>query len=348
MSAATLTARSSIYRSRPSALAPGSRPCDPRRVSGALARPATTVLVLLVLAGSAAAFAISEGLKVQKAAITAVHVGKVISPDCNCPTDRAGIGFRLTRSDRLTLSILDSEGVSVRTLIASKLFSRGKHHFTWNGRTAVGAVVPEGTYEPRIRLHRAGKTLVLPNPIRVDTTPPRIAVVSVHPRVISPDGDGRSDVLHVRYRIDERAHALLYVNGVLRARTKFERTRDTVDWYGKVGGEALPPGTYRLALAAVDLAGNRSRPIGAGTVTIRYIDLSPKSLHAAPRARVVVDVSTDALRVHYLVRRGRTVVESGSSPRPLVFRAPAKPDRYVLVVSTAGHSAQAALIVRKP
>ena len=38
-----------------------------RRRIGALARTATLILVLLVMAGSAAAFAISEGLKVQKA-----------------------------------------------------------------------------------------------------------------------------------------------------------------------------------------------------------------------------------------------------------------------------------------
>lgn len=312
-----------------------------------MARPATTVLVLLVLAGSAAAFAVSEGLKVQKADITAVHIGKVVGPDCNCTTDRVGIGFRLTRSDRLTISIIDARGVSVRTLVASKQFARGKHHFTWNGRTAVGAIVPEGTYEPRIRLHRAGKTLVLPNPIRVDTTPPRIAPISVRPRVISPDGDGRSDVLHVRYRINEHAHALLFVNGILRARTKFERTRDTVAWYGKVGGQALPPGRYRLALAAVDLAGNRSRPISAGTVTIRYVELPGLPLSAAPHARVVVIVSTDARRVHWLLHGRGEVVSGGSSPRRIVLRAPGKTGRYRLVVSAVGHSAQGLLIVRK-
>jgi FlgD Ig-like domain len=311
-----------------------------------LARPATTILVLLVLAGSAAAFAISEGLKVQRAAITAVHIdGKIISPICACATDRVSIGFRLTRSDRLTVGIVDSNGQIVRTLVGSRLYGRGKHHFTWNGLTGVGAVVPDGEYEPRVGLHRAGKTLVLPNPIRVDTVSPRIRVVSVRPRVISPDGDGHSDVVRVRYRIDERAHAVLYVNSVLRARTKFQRQSDTIDWYGRVAGHALPPGSYRLSLAAVDLAGNPSLQVPAGRVTIRFVELPTKVLRAKPGARVVVPVSTDARIVSYTLRHGSSTVAAGTSPRRLVLHAPSSPGRYTLAVGAAGHTAHALLVV---
>ena len=314
-----------------------------------MARPATTILVLLVLAGSAAAFAISEGLKVQKAAITAVHIdGKIFSPLCDCATDRVTIGFRLTRSDRLTVGIVDSNGQIVRTLVGSRVYGRGKHHFTWNGATGVGAVVPDGVYKPRIHLHRAGRTLVLPNPITVDTVSPRIRVVSVHPRVISPDGDGRSDVVRVRYRIDERAHALLYVNSVLRARTKFQRQSDTIDWYGRAGGHALPPGSYRLSVAAVDIAGNPSDQVQAGTVTIRFIELPAKVLRARPGARVVVRVATDAKKVNYALRHGSSTVAAGTSPRRLVLHAPKKTGRYTLVVSAAGHTARALLVVAKP
>jgi hypothetical protein len=313
-----------------------------------LARPATTILVLLVLAGSAAAFAISEGLKVQRAAITAVHIdGKIFSPLCACATDRVTIGFRLTRSDRLTVGIVDSHGQIVRTLVRGKLFGRGKHHFTWNGLTGVGAVVPDGVYEPRIHLHRTAKTLVLPSPIRVDTVSPLIRVVSVLPRVISPDGDGQSDVVHVRYRINERAHAVLYVNNVLRARTKFQRQSDTIDWYGRVGGHALPPGNYRLSLAAVDLAGNPSAQVEAGTITIRFVELPSKVLRAKPGARVVVRVSTDARKVSYTLRHGSSTVAAGTSSRRLVLDAPARAGRYTLVVGAAGHQARAVLLVSK-
>jgi flagellar hook assembly protein FlgD len=312
-----------------------------------LARTATLILVLLVMAGSAAAFAISEGLKVQKAAITAVQIPRrTFSPVCDCPTDRVTIAFRLTRIDRMTVGIVDSHGQLVRTLVGNKLFGRGKHHFTWNGLTGVGAVVPDGVYEPRIRLHRAGKTFVLPNPITVDTVPPRIVPVGVHPRTISPDGDGHSDVLHVRYRINERAHALLLVNGIQRARSKFQRQKDTIEWYGRVNGRPLPPGRYHLSMAAVDTAGNPSNVVPAGAVTIRYVEL-PEVITARPRAKVVIRVSTDAPRVRYTLKRGSSTVASGVSPPRLVIRAPARAGNYTLVVGAAGHRAHAVLGVTK-
>jgi hypothetical protein len=309
---------------------------------------ATLLLVLAVLVASAASFAVSEGLKVQRAAVTAVHVAKTFSPVCRCPQARATIAFKLTRSDRLSLGILDANGVAVRTLVNRRLFNRGAHHFTWNGRDDDGVIVPEGSYKPRVRLERTGKTFVLPNPITVDVTPPRIAVRSVSPRVISPDGDGRSDVVHVRYRIDEHAHALLYVSGRQEARTKFQRLQDNVNWYGRLDSRRLPPGTYRLELGAVDLAGNESKRVPAGTVRIRYVALPTRTYRVAPGAVVSVPVSTDAAHVRYVLRRRAAVVASGSSAPRLKLQAPRRPGRYALTVDVLGHSAAATLVVRKP
>jgi flagellar hook capping protein FlgD len=318
-----------------------------RLQSPRLARTATLLLVLAVLAASGAAFAISEGLKVQRAAVTAVRVDKIFSPVCRCPQARAVIGFKLTRSDRVTLGMVDSKGELVRTLVHRRLFSRGAKHFTWNGRDDDGTLVPEGSYRPRIRLQRTDRTYLLPNPIKVDMTPPRIRVHSVSPRVISPDGDGRSDILHVRYRISERAHALLYVAGRQTARTKFQRRQDNVNWYGRLDGRRLPPGTYRLGLAAVDLAGNRSRLVPAGTVRIRYVALPSRSFPVRPNRKLTIPVSTDAAHVRYTLRRGASVVVSGSSKPRLRLHAPKKPGRYVLVIEEAGHKAVAAVVVAK-
>src|SRR5262249_3041300 len=260
----------------------------------ALARTATLLLVLAVLAASGAAFAISEGLKVQRAAVTAVHVDKIFSPGCPCPHARAGIRFKLTSSDRVPRRMVDSKGELVRTLVHRRLFSRGAKHFTWNGRDDDGTLVPEGSYRPRIRLQRTDRTYLLPNPIKVDMTPPRIKVHSASPRVISPDGDGRSHGLRVRYRISERAHALLYVAGRQTARTKFQRRQDNVNWYGRLDGRRLPPGTYRLALAAVDLAGNRSKLVPAGAGRLRYVALPSRGFRGRPQGMVAIPVSPAA------------------------------------------------------
>src|SRR5437763_3018013 len=140
-----------------------------------LPRLAPVLLALAVLVASGAAFAISEGLKVQRAAVTAVHVDKIFSPVCRCVQSRAVIGFKLTRSDRVTLAVVDSSGQPVRTLVHRRLFNRGAHHFTWNGRDDDGMLVPEGSYRPRVKLVRTDRTFLLPNPIAVDVTPPRIS-----------------------------------------------------------------------------------------------------------------------------------------------------------------------------
>lgn len=308
---------------------------------------AITLLVLAVLAGSAAAFAVSEGLKVQKSAITGTRVDKAFSPVCDCATARATIAFRLTRPERLSIGVVDSDSRMVRTLVRERLFGRGRHHFTWNGRDDDGAIVPEGSYRPRIRISGAGRTLVLPNPIRVDVTHPRIAALSVRPHSFSPDGDGRADVVRVSYRISEHAHAVLYVNGKQRVLTRFQPTRGEVVWYGKVAGKALPPGRYRLGLAAVDRAGNRSRPVKVGAVELRYVRLQAPTLTARPGQQLTIRVSTDAKRVRWTLYRGSSVVARGSGGRGVVLRAPARPGRYTLVVKSGRHQARSAVVVRR-
>lgn len=313
----------------------------------ALPRTATTLLVLGLLAGSAVSFAVSEKLKLEKSPVSHTRVDKVFSPVCGCDTRRAAIRFRLRRADRLWLSIIDAEGREVRRLVDGRRLGWGFHRFTWNGRDDAGRLVPEGRYRPKVELDRARRTIVLPNPIRVDLTPPRLAVVGVAPRVLSPDGDGRADQVVVRYRLSEPAHALLYVNGIRRVRTRAKRPLWQLAWYGKAGGRALPPGRYRLALAAVDPGGNVSRRVAVGTVRIRYVALWPSRLRAAPGARLRLSVSTDALRVRYRLRRGSSVVAEGVSSPRLSLRAPARPGRYVLSVEVEGRRALASLLVTR-
>jgi hypothetical protein len=308
-------------------------------------RTLITVLVLLVLAGSAAAFAVSERLKVQKAAITGTHVDKVFSPVCGCPTDRATIAFRLTRAESLSIAVVDSRARVVRTLVRDHRFGRGRHHFTWNGRDDDGAIVPEGSYRPRIRIAAVGRTLLLPNPIRVDVTRPRITALAVRPRLFSPDGDGRADVVRIRYRLSEHAHAVLFVNGRQRVRTRFQPVHGQVVWYGRVGGRTLPPGGYRLGLSVVDRAGNVSRLVNAGAVDLRYVRLSVRSVIARPAERLSIPVSTDAKRVRWVLLRGSSTVARGSGGRSLVLRAPARAGRYALIVEAGQHRARATVVV---
>ena len=85
----------------------------------------------------------------------------------------------LGKPGRLTVEIVNGSGDVVRTLARSKPASRGAQLFQWDGRNDAGEVVPDGTYRPRVHLSAEHKTILLPNPIRMDATPPLIRLASV-------------------------------------------------------------------------------------------------------------------------------------------------------------------------
>jgi FlgD Ig-like domain len=313
-----------------------------------LRRNVTLLVVLCLLVGSAAAFAVAEHLKVERSPVAGPDIDKVFSPVCDCPQQHAKIAFRLRKNDRLTLSLLDGQGDEVRTLVDHVRTTRGRHVFFWNGRDDDGQLLPEASYRPKVELGHADRTIVLPNPIRIDMTPPSIAVLSVRPRIISPDGDARRDVARVRYRASEKAQAVLFVDGVRRVASRIRRPSGQLEWLGSgPNGHGLPPGAYRLAVQAADLAGNLSKRAPAGAVRIRYLALGEQLIAVALGERVRIPVSTDAARVDWKLRRGSSVVDSGVARRTIALQAPAAPGRYVLAAQTGSHTARAVIVVRR-
>jgi hypothetical protein len=308
-----------------------------------VARALPTLLVLALLGASAAAFALTEGKKLEKTPIYRTHVDKLFSPVCECPKGRAHIRFFLRKSDRLTVTMRDSSNGRVDTLVADRSYRRGWVRLAWSGIQPSGIAVPEGAYRAAVHLAREHRTIVLPNPIQVDTTPPKLLGVEPRPLLLSPDGDGRGDELTVRYRLDEPAHGILVVDRKQRVFAKFARTADRVRFFGIVDGKPLPPGAHTLAFAAEDAAGNRSRPRRIGTLTIRYVTLARSLVSIGPRERFFIRVSADAKRVGW-----RFAGRSGSArPGTLVFRAPRKPGTYRLFVTVGDHADRATVKVER-
>ncbi len=300
------------------------------------------MLVVALLAATAAAFALTQGLKNQPAAIFGTDVPRgVFSPVCGCPTATATITFKLREPDRLDVSIIDGAEQVVRTIERDREYDQGPVSIEWDGRDDAGKVLPEGEYQPRIRLQDKRTTYTLPNPIRIDVTAPELEVRSVGPRVISPDGDGRRDSVTFRYRLSEPGRAMLFVDGTRRVWTKFPRTEDAFRWFGKVEGRALAAGTHSARLAAHDPAGNvtaRSAPI---RLVIRYVALGRKKITVPAGGMVAVRVSSDVRTLGWSLggRSGTT------RPNTLVVRAPLQRGRFTLTVTANGHATRAAVFV---
>jgi FlgD Ig-like domain len=306
-----------------------------------VARLASTVLVVALLAATLAAFALTQGLKQQRSPIFGTSVDEILSPVCGCETATAEIAFRLREPDRLDITIVDGDE-TVRTLTEDEPFGRNVS-VEWDGRDDAGNVLPEGDYRPRVHLDRDRSTITFPNDMRIDVTRPVLESVGVAPLVISPDGDGRRDRVVVRYRLDDEARGLLFVNGRRHTLKLFHRPEGTIVWNGKREGRALPAGLYTLAVSARDPAGNVAERVRE-IVRIRYVALGRTRIPAVAGRRFAVRVSADARRIRWRLG-GRSGV---ATPGTLRLRAPLQKGQYTLVVSARGHVARAAVFVRVP
>jgi FlgD Ig-like domain len=308
-----------------------------------VARLASTVLVVALLAATVAAFALTQGLKQQKSPVFRTSVDKIFSPVCSCTTGTATIAFRLREPDRLDVTILDGDHV-VRTLVSGRRFGRDVE-LRWDGRDDSGEVLPEGEYRPRVRLREDRSTITFPNPMEIDVTPPVLEDVRIAPLVISPDGDGRRDRTVIRYRLNEDAKGMLFVDRQRHTVTKFARPEDTIVWNGRRGGRSLPPGLYELVVSAQDPAGNvlERRPRPDAIVRVRYVALGRTRIPVVAGRRFAVRVSADAARVRWTLGRRSGLARPGT----LRLRAPAQKGQFTLVVSANGRSTRAAVFVRE-
>jgi hypothetical protein len=309
-----------------------------------LSRLPQTLIVLALLAATAAAFAVTERLKLERSPITGTRVDRVFSPVCECARNVAVISFVLRRPASVTVEMLDGDGDRVRTLVREREEQRGRVSYTWDGRDDFDRIVEDGVYRPRVLLEENLRTIVLPNPIRVDTDAPRIRLLRVFPQVFSPDGDGRRDRLTARYEIDDPARAMMLVDGRRRVLSKFRQTRGQLVWFGRINRRPVRPGTYEIRVRAFDRAGNRSSSRRVVPVVVRYIELARDRVEVVAGRRFSIGVSTDAVSYRWVFAG-----EKGTGRRRnLVLRAPETPGDYRVIVTQRGRADSAAVVVTEP
>ena len=118
--------------------------------------------------------------------------------------------------------------------------------------TRTGSACPTASICPLVKLERAGRTIDLPNPIRVDTMKPTITATHLR-------SNGRK--LKISYTLSEPGHGILIVNRHRAVFTYGTRRHGRLTWYGRINGRVVKPKRHQLLLVAQDLAGNRSAPV---------------------------------------------------------------------------------------
>ena len=300
----------------------------------------STAVIVGLLAATAAAFAITERLKLTKSPITGT---KVVRPYVSPPAHTtAAINVRFRRSDRVSVTILDAHRAEVDTLAYRLLVRPERRTFTWNGRTDTGAVPKDGTYFMEIHLENQRRTILLPNPLTLETKLPAVLDAGAARAVFSPDGDHQFDTVTIHYKLSEGARALVLLHGRRIILSRSHKAKNKVSWGGTVAGRLLPPGRYVLTVSAQDLAGNKATTVKQVAVTIRYIRLAASQVIVGAGAHVRIGVSTDAKRYRWTLGTRRGV----ASGKVLKLRAPAIPGTYVLSVTEHGHSDRATVTVK--
>lgn len=308
------------------------------------------MFVICLLAATAVAFAYTETLKLEDSPIRSTRITGLFSPVCDaCPPGEksALIGFRLRREEDIRLDIVDSSRRIVREALVSQVVPGGVfREFAWDGRDASGRVVADGVYQAQITLRDESRTILFPDEIQVDATPPEVDDVKVKHAVFSPDGDGQADHASVLYRFSEPAYPVLYVDGHALPHGHHSRPVGAYQWYG----QGVRPGTHRLALAAQDLAGNLGPSTRELIVHIRFVELSQRRYRVLSGHRLRIRVSTDATQVRYVLAgpgpRISSRVRADGSVRAFALRVPQTPGRYRLTVTANGRSARAVVLVR--
>jgi hypothetical protein len=269
--------------------------------------------------------------------------------------------YLLNRSDDVDVDVENASGTAIDTLASGVHMVGGnnpvRRGFSWNGRTASGAVAPDGIYYIRVFLIHQGRSVLIsnnagPEPVTVETVPPRPRVTGVTPSLI-PQSSG---IVRVNYggTAGQAPRVLVYrtdLPGAARLVKTFAGRGSQSTWDGTIGGRPAPQGTYLIGLKVTDKACNTGRfpaqlpPVpgttaGAG-VTVRYLAAQPPLAPVPAGSQATVYVDSRRHLYHWALRRPsqRRVLAAGTS-RAVALSVPipeAGAGLYELALRYAAH-----------
>lgn len=125
-------------------------------------RLAQVVFALLVIA-CFAAFFITQRLKHTPTAIQRFQLTPFFSPTPSGHIKEEHLSFKLSRADLVTVTIVNSAGNTVATLVRNRPVPRYKQlKLHWTGVTAAGRPAPAGEYRVHVSLREQHRSVYSP------------------------------------------------------------------------------------------------------------------------------------------------------------------------------------------
>jgi len=309
------------------------------------------VFTALVLATFGAFFA-AQRLKATPSVVGEFRRTPFFSPNRDGRFDRATVRFEIRKRGRVSLAVVDADGDEVKTLIDDDTFLPYREiRARWDGTNDDGDRVPDGNYRYRITLADQGRNVVIPESVRLDTTPPRPRVTSIGPAKdtvprpeLLPIPGGGEAVVHV-FAPGQKKKILLFKTAPGPVRqvgppVPLDDGATEWRWSGQTEtGRPVSPGTYLVAIQVRDQAGNigTSPPLdrrglpaitygsplpGRGGITVRYLGVQPPAAPVQAGKPVAFGVDPRGERWAYTVRRvgSNEIVARGGHTRGGVFR----------------------------
>jgi hypothetical protein len=237
-----------------------------------LVRILALVLALLLIGGAAVVFVRAQILKSAPSPIVGPAIGnRVFSPDAYKPRRReATLRVELRERQQAVVLVLDADD---RPVARARMQQTGRRiRASWDGTNAAGDRAADGIYRFAIELEAGERLIRIPDPIRLDATPPEVQSTAKAGRYITPGLEGDIGVYSftlsssepTRFRLDVRQ---VQPNGTARlirreTHLAWER-RKQMRWAADAGnlpldraGEPVGPGSYIVGGRAEDRAGN--------------------------------------------------------------------------------------------
>lgn len=328
------------------------------------------VFGLLVVA-AVGAFFVAQRLKSAPPVVQGFRLSStVFSPNGDGRLDRERVSFLLKRSERVDVAVVNDQGDQVRELASGLSLSayRRSPVLTWDGRGQDGRTAPDGRYRVRITLRREGRSIVVRESFLLDTTPPKVTVLSVGPRKgAGPEPIARPgrDRVRVRWRpaVNE-GRLLVFRTSPKPVRLVYEQPlaaeSEKATWNGTTtAGRTVGPGTYLAVVERRDAAGvaGTSVPLdarglpslpygrrlpGQAGISVQPVGVVPPLVATPVGRRVSIGVIAGGRTYDWAMGRlGGKPQKSGTASRRTVAVKPAAENSGVFLFSASRGTARA-------